>query len=919
MPRNTPRILSLVLAVSAFGACKFAPSVPNGHIICKTVSDCPSGYTCEAKAEKNYNVCCKDKGCGAIRDSLDGAAGDTSMQGGPGDLVNNIDGSRGTSLDGNPVDGTLADGPAGSPVDRFTDGLADGPATGLPDGPATGLPDGPATGLPDGPADGNPATTRSDTQGNPLGPDALDSVVTDGSPTGGEPLPDSTHPSPEAPPAPDVYVYIPGPDGPNRADSADRPVGPEAGRDLWGPEAQAIPDAPPDLPTGDAPGSCGIDDDCPVATPMCLSGMCKKCGVTSDCAGNASGPMCNTTSGRCVTCLGDSDCTDPSKPLCGNGKCTACTYAANPNGCCVPGDCDSGGVGSTVTCNSEHTCVYGCDATHTSCNGACIAIGDCCENADCNNGGPGTTGTCESTHKCTYACDSAHHSCNGECILKSACCIDNDCDPVTLPNECQYQGCLVDQSCGPKPRANTTACASGAGTCDGAGSCLVCAANQYRCNGTVLQQCNSTRTGFNTVADCGSTALCPAAGPSCYVCEPNKTFCDPTDPHTARLCSSDGHSSTPNRDPNKWCVNGQLVQCRDVNDCPLATETCTVATCSGNSCGFTGSGSGTACGDNGTCDGGGRCIGPVGRSCSGSPAVNCTGVSASGSSQTVSCCESILIGGTYPMGRGSGDQCPGTMSCPNFDTPEHQAIITPFYLDAFEVTVGRFRKFYSWYGGPTVDPTHSANPNIAGSGWNSSWNSYLPSNSVNLLSNIITCPGSSWPQASDPPTPDPEQRPVNCVTWYEAFAFCVYDGGRLPTEAEWELAAAGGDANRFYPWGGYSASTLPANYDGNVGSYKNIVGAFPTGVGRFGHLDLIGNVAEWVLDGISTTWYNNFPTGTPCRDCADLNASDIAYRGVRGGAWDYVDLATLRSTDRQSAAPNTRSAENGFRCAHDRP
>ena len=52
---------------------------------------------------------------------------------------------------------------------------------------------------------------------------------------------------------------------------------------------------------------------------------------------------------------------------------------------------------------------------------------------------------------------------------------------------------------------------------------------------------------------------------------------------------------------------------------------------------------------------------------------------------------------------------------------------------------------------------------------------------------------------------DNEQLPMNCVGFYEAFAFCLWDGGRLPTEAEWESVAAGGEENRLYPWG----STAP--------------------------------------------------------------------------------------------------------------
>ncbi|HEY2406444.1 MAG TPA: SUMF1/EgtB/PvdO family nonheme iron enzyme [Polyangiaceae bacterium] len=95
-----------------------------------------------------------------------------------------------------------------------------------------------------------------------------------------------------------------------------------------------------------------------------------------------------------------------------------------------------------------------------------------------------------------------------------------------------------------------------------------------------------------------------------------------------------------------------------------------------------------------------------------------------------------------------------------------------------------------------------------------------------------------------------EQKPVNCVTWYESFAFCIWDSGCLPTEAEWGYVAAGGDENGLYPWGAAAPSSV------RVSATIVNVGSVPTGAGRWTHQDLAGGVYEWMLDEYDAAWYS---------------------------------------------------------------
>jgi len=262
------------------------------------------------------------------------------------------------------------------------------------------------------------------------------------------------------------------------------------------------------------------------------------------------------------------------------------------------------------------------------------------------------------------------------------------------------------------------------------------------------------------------------------------------------------------------------------------------------------------------------------------------------------CCASALVpGGTFNR---SND-------------PAYPATVSAFQMDIYEVTVGRFRAFVEAGKGTQGDPPQwgdGAHPAIPGSGWKPAWTAELTPDSAALKA-ALKCPSAwAWSDTAGPH----ERRPINCVTWYEAFAFCSWDGGRLPTEAEWNYAAAGGEEQREYPWGGALDGTR-ASYgcmgDGSPAcSLEDLlpVGSkSPSGDGRWGHAEMAGNAGELVLDYLDAAY------PTPCLDCARItgNVEVRAYRGGHAGSNDY-----FISTSAQSAADtDARSSQVGVRCA----
>ncbi len=289
------------------------------------------------------------------------------------------------------------------------------------------------------------------------------------------------------------------------------------------------------------------------------------------------------------------------------------------------------------------------------------------------------------------------------------------------------------------------------------------------------------------------------------------------------------------------------------------------------------------------------------------------------------CRDVALPGGTFSMGEVAtmGEGTPQA-------TPVRAGItVSPFRLDAYEVTVARFRRFVA-AGMPAPPASAVMFPrNVVLRPAGASWPTRTPATEADL-------PGSfcNW-------TPQPggwESDPINCVDWLTAMAFCVWDGGRLPTEAEWEYAARQRPlrdnvgnvlpAGRRYPWGDRSPTCDDANFNEldrgyprstrPVGRTCNNLGPAPAWLEIF---DLAGNVTEMVSDHAESYGSNcwsadgtgRFSATDPLCVAASMDRMLILHRGGAAGHPEPVVRSAARGGF--GAGVTFRERDMGFRCA----
>jgi formylglycine-generating enzyme required for sulfatase activity len=197
------------------------------------------------------------------------------------------------------------------------------------------------------------------------------------------------------------------------------------------------------------------------------------------------------------------------------------------------------------------------------------------------------------------------------------------------------------------------------------------------------------------------------------------------------------------------------------------------------------------------------------------------------------------------------------------ENPAHNVLVDSFYIDTHEVSHGSYMEFVKKK--KIKEPRYANDPNF---------NNY--------------------------------KQPVVGVSWKEAQSYCIWKGGRLPTEAEWEKASRG-KRSIDYPWGNEAPDKIKLNFNQEV-KKSTIIGSYGPGKSDYDVYDLAGNVSEWVYDWHLPEFYLFSEKKNP------LGPENGQYKVIRGGNW-RSNADDVKMVYRNATVPSIRKNTLGFRCA----
>jgi len=675
------------------------------------------------------------------------------------------------------------------------------------------------------------------------------------------------------------------------------------------------------------PKTCDDGNPCTKAD-SCLKGVCEAgvntclCTKHADCEAKEDGDACNGTL-FCDTSLPKPQCVlNPATVVScpdQSGACVSNTCDKKTGKCVAKKAADAAPCSDGNPCTKSDTCASGvCKPGVDTCQ--CKTTADCAQfdDGDVCNGVDYCdvqTGTCKTNPKTVITCAKGTECAPIRCDKPTGQCVaDNKAKFATC--NADNNPCTVDD------------------TCDGKGGCIagtdVCVCSQNAdcakhedgnaCNGTLY--CDKLANPPTCKVNPKTVVTCKKPASSCEIaaCDPTNGACSTAKKSDFSACD-DGNKCTIGDvcEKGKCTAGPDLCACKADADClddgdlcngtlycdktakpascklkpntvvscdPKLNSGCIEATCDAKS------GKCSAASNDGKCDDKDPCTVDVcggNGQCSNNPGIDgiaCTSAKKAGFCVTGKCTAApkgmvFVPAGELPMGCNKALD-PG---CSADEKPQHKLTLKGFWIDRFEATAGDYKA--------CIDAGNCKAPSGSGK----------------------TCNHGVKARLS---------HPINCIDHAAAAAFCAHLGKRLPTEAEWEIAARGGckawptDCEKSqprFPWGlsvatcTYTVMKSDAGDGCGVGTTRGI-GTYTKDSSALGIRDLGGNVAEWTNDWYDAGYYAKSPAADP------PGPVTATMRVVRGGHF-ASDASDVRAGNRHPTAPTAALPTIGVRCAQD--